>query len=565
MVSNFSKRIKIVGAIVSLVAVVIVARLFQIQVVRGSSYQQLGENSYSSKTANIDRGVIYFKGKDGGLVGGAVMKTGYSLVLKPDLISDPEALYTKLDPFIDMEKEEFVSKASKKGDPHEEIQNRLTLEEVNKIKLLQEKGVSMPSETWRFYPGSVLASQVLGIVAFKGDDLGGRYGIERSYEDTLRGEKSKISVNIFAELFSGLTGDSDDGIGDLVTTIEPTVELQLEKSLSNIKEKWGARTVGGIIMDPRTGEIIAMATSPSFDANNFKDIESVSVLSNPSVERVYEFGSVVKPLIMAAALDRGVVTPETTYFDSGFVQVEDKVINNFDKKGRGLVSMQDVLNQSLNTGMVFVFNRLGSDNMRDYLTNYGIRDKTGIDLPGEVRPLTSNLESPRDLEYANASFGQGIAMTPVNLISALSILANGGYKITPHVGYEIKYKDGGSLKLEYEKSEEKILSDQALTDIRDMLITVVDEGYSIYNLSLSDYSVAAKTGTGQIARDDGKGYVEGENMHTLFGFFPAYDPQFIMLFYAEAPKARYAVESLSGEFFNTVKFLLSYYDVPPDR
>ena len=104
-----------------------------------------------------------------------------------------------------------------------------------------------------------------------------------------------------------------------------------------------------------------------------------------------------------------------------------------------------------------------------------------------------------------------------------------------------------------------------MTEIREILIYRVDEGYSIYNLSLSDYSVDAKTGTGQIARDDGKGYVEGENMHTLFGFFPAYDPQFIMLFYAEAPKARYAVESLSGEFFNTVKFLLSYYDVPPDR
>lgn len=565
MVSNFSKRIKIVGVLVSVVAILVVSRLFQIQIVKGSYYQEKGKGTYSSKTTNIDRGVIYFKGKDGELVGGAVMKTGYSLILKPDLISDPEALYIKLDPFIEMEKDEFISRASKKGDPHEEIQNRLTLEDVNKIKLLGEKGVSTSSESWRFYPGSTLASQVLGIVAFKGDDLGGRYGIERSYEDTLRGEKDKISVNIFAELFSGLTGDSDDGMGDLVTTIEPTVELHLENALSNIKEKWGARTVGGIIMDPRTGEIIAMATSPSFDANNFKDIESVSVLSNPSVERVYEFGSVVKPLIMAAALDRGVVTPETTYFDSGFVQVEDKVINNFDKKGRGLVSMQDVLNQSLNTGMVFVFNRLGSDSMRDYLTNYGIREKTGIDLPGEVRPLTSNLESPRDLEYANASFGQGIAMTPINLISALSVLANGGHKITPHVGYEINYKDGGSLPLGKEISEEKVLGDQALTDIRDMLITVVDKGYAQYNLSLSDYAVAAKTGTGQIARADGKGYVEGENMHTLFGFFPAYNPQFIMLFYAEAPKARYAVESLSGEFFNTVKFLLSYYDVPPDR
>lgn len=566
MVSNFSKRIKIVGFLVSFVAFLVIARLFQVQVINSSYYQGKGENSYSSKISAIDRGSIYFKEKEGNLVGGAVMKTGYILAIKPDLVIDPEILYSKLDPFIEMEKEEFIQKAGKKGDPYEEIENRLTLEEVTKIKALEEKSLVTTTESWRFYPGSTLASQVLGIVAFKGNDLGGRYGIERSYEDVLRGKKEKIAVNIFAELFSGLSGDRDDDRGDLVTTIEPTVESHLENSLSNIKNKWGARTVGGIIMDPKTGEIIAMASTPSFDANNFKDIESVSVLSNPSVERVYEFGSVVKPLIMAAALDRGVVTPETTYFDSGFVQVEDKVINNFDKKGRGLVSMQDVLNQSLNTGMVFVYNRLGKDNMRDYLTKYGMRDKTGIDLPGEVKPLTSNLESPRNLEYANASFGQGIAMTPINLISALSVLANGGYRVTPHVGYEIQYEDGRKERLfEEEEKKEKVLSDQALLDIRDMLITVVDEGYSQYHLSLSDYAVAAKTGTGQIARSDGKGYVEGENMHTLFGFFPAYDPQFIMLFYAEAPNARYAIESLSSEFFDIIKFMVSYYDIPPDR
>lgn len=567
MVSNFSKRIKIVGIIISFVAFLVIARLFQIQIINSADYKNKGESSYASKISNIDRGSVYFKEKDGSLVGGAVMKTGYILAIKPDLVLDPEALYTKIDPFIEMEKEEFVERANKKGDPYEEIENRLTLEEINKIKTFEEKGLVITSESWRFYPGSTLASQVLGIVAFKGDDLGGRYGIERSYEDVLRGKKEKVAVNIFAELFSGLSGDRDDERGDLVTTIEPTVESHLENSILNIKNKWGARTVGGIVMNPKTGEIIAMATVPSFDANNFKEIESVSVLSNPSVERVYEFGSVVKPLIMAAALDRGVVTPMTTYFDSGFVQVEDKVINNFDKKGRGLVSMQDVLNQSLNTGMVFVYNRLGKDSMRDYLTNYGMREKTGIDLPGEVKPLTSNLESPRNLEYANASFGQGIAMTPVNLISALSVLANGGYRITPHVGYEIQYEDGREQKLfeETEEEKDKVLGDQAVTQIRDMLITVVDEGYAQYHLSLSDYAVAAKTGTAQIARADGKGYVEGENMHTLFGFFPAYDPQFIMLFYAEAPNARYAIESLSSDFFDMVKFLVSYYDIPPDR
>ena len=166
------------------------------------------------------------------------------------------------------------------------------------------------------------------------------------------------------------------------------------------------------------------------------------------MEHVFEFGSVVKPLVMAAALNQGVVTPETTYDDKGEVTIEKHQIFNFDKKGRGPgTTMQDVFNQSLNTGMVFVEEQLGKVNLRNYLLAYGIKDKTGIDLPNETSGLVSNiLTSPREIEYANAAFGQGIALTPIELIRALASLANDGNLVVPHVVKEIKYDDGTSKR-----------------------------------------------------------------------------------------------------------------------
>jgi len=428
-------------------------------------------------------------------------------------------------------------------------------------------GVSLNSESWRFYPGGTLASHALGFLAYKGDDKVGQYGLERFYNDILSKSKDEIYVNFFAEVFSGIK----DRVlnlkkqGDIVTTIEPSTQHILESELNDAFTKWNADKAGGIIMNPQTGEIYAIVGFPDFDLNKFGEVADPSVYRNIMVEDVLEFGSVIKPLVMSAALDAGAVTPETTYLDKGMVTVNKKDIYNFDKKGRGVVNMQTVLDQSLNTGMVFVESKLGNDKFRNYMKSYGIGDKTGIDLPNETKGLISNLESPRDIEYANASFGQGIALTPVEAVRAFSVIANGGNMITPHLTKQIRYDDGTNNLPNYPVVKSGIIKKETSETITRMLAHVF-EAYDGGSHKFENYTVAAKTGTAQVAMDNGKGYYPDRHTHSFFGYFPAYDPQFLVFMFLKNPKGvQYASQSLIPPFMNITKFLLNYYNVTPDR
>jgi cell division protein FtsI (penicillin-binding protein 3)/stage V sporulation protein D (sporulation-specific penicillin-binding protein) len=283
------------------------------------------------------------------------------------------------------------------------------------------------------------------------------------------------------------------------------------------------------------------------------------------VEDVLEFGSVIKPLVMAAAIDAGAVTPETTYLDKGVVTVNKKDIYNFDKKGRGIASMQTVLDQSLNTGMVFTESKLGNDKFRTYMKSYGIGEKTGIDLPNETSGLIKNLESPRDIEYADASFGQGIALTPIEAVRAFSVIANGGNMVTPHLVKQIRYDDGTSEILSYPIVKSGIIKKETSETITRMLVHVF-EAYGQGSYKFQNYSVAAKTGTAQIAMENGKGYYADEHTHSFFGYFPAYDPQFVIFMFLKNPKGvNYASQTLISPFINITKFLTNYYNIPPDR
>lgn len=566
--SSFQSRIRIMSTIVFLVAFIIISRLVIIQIFNRNLYIERADKQYATPSSNIfDRGSIFFSKKDGALVTAGTVSSGFKIAINPKNILNAEDAFNALDPYIEMERDDFITRALKKNDPYEEIQNRLTKEQVTEIENLKIPGVSIYKDSWRFYPGGSLASHSIGFLAYKGDEKVGQYGLERYYNNILAKSKDEVYVNFFAEVFSGLrdTITNTNTQGDVVTTIEPQTQHTLEIELSESFKKWKGDEAGGVIINPENGEIYAIAGFPNFDLNNFSTVSSPSIFRNPIVENVYEFGSVIKPLVVAGAIDVGVIKPETTYFDSGVVTVNKKDIMNFDKKGRGLVNMQTVLDQSLNTGMVFIESKLGHEKFRSYMKSYGIGEKTGIDLPNETSGLIKNLDSPRDIEYANASFGQGIAITPIEAVRAFSIIANGGNLITPHLTKQIRYDTGLSKIVEHPVVKEGLIKKETSETISRMLVHVF-ESYDQGKHKFNHYSVATKTGTAQVAMENGKGYHTDQHMHSFFGYFPAYNPRFLVFLYIKNPKeVKYASQTLIPPFVNITKFLLNYYDVLPDR
>ncbi len=375
-------RLRLISGMIVIFALLLIGRLFFLGVIHGSYWKDEANRQYITVDEKYDRGSIFFTEKSGNLISAAAMDTSFKIAIVPKNIGDVDTLYKKLSAVIPMEYDQYIKKATKTTDPYEEIANRLSKEDADKISALKLSGVSIYDEKNRVYPGAELGSHILGFVGYKGDELAGRYGIERYYNDVLERNNQNNNVNFFAEVFADIKNnffERQDLEGDVVLTIEPKIEKALENELSSLNEKFRTDEVGGIIIDPITGKIYAMAANPTFNINEFNKVDDVHVFSNPNVESVYEMGSVMKPLTMAAALDAGVVTPTTTYLDKGVVTVNNRQIYNFDKKGRGTASMQDVLNQSLNTGMVYVAQKLGQENVRDYLLSYGLGEKTGVE------------------------------------------------------------------------------------------------------------------------------------------------------------------------------------------
>ncbi len=546
----------------------VVGRLFLLQIVNQKSFKERAERQYLTPVSeSFDRGTIYFSKKDGTTMAAATVSSGFKVAIEPAKLKDIEQVYSTINAVVSIEKEPFISKANKKADPYEEVALKLNQEQADQILKEKLPGVSLYRQKWRFYPGGELASKAIGFVSYKENELLGRYGLERYYNDVLSRGENNFYVNFFAEIFTNIQSTlfkNKTATGDIVTTIEPTVQSQLENLISEIDQKWSSDAVGGLIMDPKTGEIIAMAHVPTFDLNEYGKELNVSVYSNPFSQDVYEMGSIVKPLVMAGAIDANVLTPQTTYVDNtGFTKVQDRTFYNFDKKGRGKATMQDVLNQSLNTGMIFVQQKMGKGTFRNYLLDrYKLGEKTGVDLPGEASGLVGGLKSQNDVNYAAASFGQGIATSPLAIVRAYSSLANGGHLVTPHLAKEIKQENGLTKTLKFPIGE-PILSTETTSTITNMLVTVVDKGYG---RGLEHYSVAAKTGTAQMARPDGSGYYDDRNFHSLIGYFPAYEPRFVLYLFNNYPKgASFSSQTLADPFFEMVQFMTSYYELTPDR
>lgn len=570
MRAQFRFRIRIIFLGILVIAFLIAGRLYYIQIVEGPTYALKAERQFSSPTqALFDRGSIYFTRKDGALISAATLRTGFLIAVNPKLVKDAHAAYKEIAATLAFppKREDFLSAASRAERVYVEVAHRVPEQEGRTLAALDIPGIIVLRERWRDYPAGPLAAQTIGIVSYgAGASLAGQTGLESYYDYTLAREGDSLYRNFFATLFSSandlLVDTKHVREGNIVTTIEPAVATRLHTELLAVHEKYKSKESGGIIMDPRTGAVFALQTLPTYDGNDLSRVNP-SLLGNPLVEHVHEFGSIVKPLTIAAGLDAGVVTPESTYHDMGCTEVDTYTICNFDQKARGTVSLQRILSESLNLGALFVGRELGKERLRSYFTTL-FGEKTNIDLPGETGSLLQNLSRREQVGYDTASFGQGIAVTPVQMISALSALANGGAMSRPHLARAVKL-DTGVMRTLLAPETEEVFSPEAVREVAEILTHVVDYDLAQGAGKIPSMSVAAKTGTAQLTKQGG-GYHKDRYFHSFFGYFPSHDPRFIILLYTNDPQGvRYASETLTTAFMNLTHFLINYYDVPPDR
>lgn len=571
MKKQIRKRLRILALVLLGVALLITLRLYFVQIVHGSDYALRADRQYISSSQELfDRGSIYFSRKDGTLISAATLGTGFLLSMQPAKVKNASTTYERINTLAPIDLATFQTAVARTDDPYEVLAHRIGEDAGRGISALDLPGITVTRERWRTYPAQTNAAQTIGFIGYNNDnELSGHYGLERYYNDVLDRPAAGLFGNFFAELFANLDDVVVDARssrqGDLVTSIEPVVQKKLDDVLAEVQAQYGSVETGGIIMIPSTGEIIALDTTPGFNADNASK-EDPLYFGNPLVQHEYEFGSIMKPLTMASGLDSGVITPDSTYNDTGCTTVDKSTFCNYDLKPRGPnTPMQQILSQSLNIGAAFIATRLGHERFRSYFERLGFGQETGIDLPSEVSGNIVNIQkSPRDIEYDTASFGQGIAETPVQMIKALGALANHGSVVTPHLVKAIKLENGITKTLSWGKSE-RVFSPTAVDETARMLVQVVDTKIANGKDKIPTTSVGAKTGTAQIAGPGGK-YLEGAYFHSFFGFFPAYDPRFVILLYTKKPQGvQYASETLTAPFFELTHFLINYYSIPPDR
>lgn len=570
MRAQFRSRIRLILALVVLVAFLIVIRLYFVQIVRGDDYMQKADHQFASGGGGLfDRGAIYFTDKNGANISAATLATGFLVAINPQTLQDPEAAYSAIAAAASttVSHDAFLAAAAKKNQVYIEVAHHVPDDAGQALSALGLPGVQVLRERWRYYPGNSLGAQSIGIVSYgAGDTLSGQTGLEASYDGTLTRSGDSLYANFFAELFSNVgnlfVNAKNAREGDVVTTIEPEVETRLEYDLAQVNQRYSSRESGGIIMDPSTGAIIAIGSYPTYDENNLQSVDP-TLLGNPLVEQVHEFGSIMKPLTMASGLDAGVITPATTYNDTGCITVNKASICNWDHKARGVIPMKQVILQSLNVGASWIATQLGQDRFRTYFTTL-FGQKTGIDLPNEGHALLSNLATTQQVNFDDMSFGQGIAETPVQMIRALGAIANHGVMVQPHLVSAIRLDSGIVRQLDWSQ-QTRVFSATAARETTQMMTEMVDEKLEGGRAIIPTMSVAAKTGTAQLTNGRG-GYYTDRWFHSFVGFFPSYNPRFIILLYTDDPQhVEYASETLDSTFLDLVHFLIDYYQVPPDR
>lgn len=543
--------------------------LYKLQVVDHNEYLTKRDIQNKMFSQNQKRGTIYATRKDGELVPLAIDEVWYKLIVSPkDIpISYSERLLELLRPILATSTPDdaiFFKKLSNKKDSYEEIA-MINKQQAEKVEELGIFGVYTDKAHKRIYPKDFISAKIVGYVGDGEDGVSGKYGLEKFYENILSGKKES-RYSFFSQIFSDQR-DEDVSIvsQDVVTTLEPNVSKYLYELLGKMKNEWAADTVAAIVMKVDTGEIIAMEALPTFNPNKFSEFK-IENFNNPSVNGVYELGSIMKPITMAAGINENLVSPTTVYKDYGFVKVDKYTIKNFDEKVRGDQTMQDVISNSLNTGAVYVQQKLGMEKFKNYFNNFGLKDNTEIDFPNEAVNLVNNLDGNIKVNFATAAFGQGVAVTPVSMLAALNVIPNQGKRVCPHfLNYKLfsdNTKIGFSCELDI---LEPVISPQTANTTKQMMIELIETGLAGGRYKDKNYFVGAKTGTAQLPSPDGK-YYKDKFIHSYYTFFPGEKPKFSVLIYQVNPRQGTLASLTLAPYATKIKdFLLDYYNIPPDK
>lgn len=496
-------------------------------------------------------------------------QTGQLLRPKPtpaESIDEPTPTQTP-DPAVEL-RDQLFAKLNRKTDPFEPLLRPYEVLDDELRSFLEDQsipGVVLQQQEVRIYPEKTLLAHVLGYVGQQAEEYIGRYGIEGFFEQELAGSLGFFSserdtrgqyIGVGQRVFD----PAQDG-HDIVLTINRVVQSFAEDELKAGVEKFGAERGSIIVMDPKTGGVLGMATYPTFDPNQYYAINDPRVQLNPTVSEIFEPGSILKPVIMAAAINEGQVTPDTTMVDSGPVRVAEYTIDTFDSKHHGTQTMTQVLEQSNNVGMVWVGQGLGAETMYDYLRRFGFGEKTGVELEGETR---TNVIPPNEWNVttvATTSFGQGIAVTPLQVLNAINALANGGQLMEPHVVDRLVTETGEVIPTSA-TSVRQVVTPQTAEQLAAMMVSVIENGVATL-ARVPGYHLAGKTGTAQVPDERGR-YSPNRKIITFVGFGPLEDPRFSILIKLDNPSGlSFASGTAAPMFRNLAEKLLQYYQIPP--
>jgi cell division protein FtsI/penicillin-binding protein 2 len=541
--------------------------LYNLQVIRGGKYndQVISQSSKQVSHKIVRRGNIFFRNSENEKVAVALQDYNYTIAFNPSKEKNPEKIFKTINQHLKLDKKSFFQKASKKDDPYEEIVRGVGSDVVSKLKK-EKLNLSFIKKSYRRYPFSDISSKVIGFVNF---DMRGVYGLEKYYDDILSRSEEVGRESIFRLFFNN---NKDKNLfskkliskeGDLITSLDIGLSKFLEEVLREIDKKYKSKYSAAIIIKPSSGEILAMTDSKTFDLNKKK-----RDYRNEFVEYRFEVGSTFKPLVAAIGLESGKIDKNFNYNDLGCIKFPQKTICNFDKKGRGpKTDLQTIISQSLNTGMIEIEKKIGHKTFLNFLLKLGLSEETGIDLPGEISSSISNLNQVNDINYAAASFGQGVAFTPVAITRALSSIASDGYVTTPHLVKRIEY--GGLIPdRDFETEKLKVFSPYTINVIKKIMVKRADDYAKNKEYFNPNYAIASKTGTAQIASPKG-GYYPDRNIHTYFGFFPAHakpEDRYAIFIYTMEPRGvKYSSQTLTEPFYKIVNFMIPYFDIKPDR